>query len=86
MIIVEGMMHIPPKAARWGLPNINFPRHLFDIALRLRMGLPLKDRMQGNRKCRCKVRGTKMGGSAVGPTRDPPGSEVRMGRMENQAP
>jgi hypothetical protein len=54
-------LHIPPKAARWGLPAINFPGHLFDIALRLRMGLPLKDRMQGNRKCRCKVRGTKMG-------------------------
>jgi hypothetical protein len=38
-------LHIPPKAARWGLPTINFPGHLFDIALRLRMGLPLKDRM-----------------------------------------
>ena len=54
-------LHIPPKAARWGLPNINFPGHLFDIALRLRMGLPLKDRMQGNRKCRCKVKGANMG-------------------------
>ena len=38
-------LHIPPKAARWGLPNINFPGHLFDIALRLRMGLLLKHRM-----------------------------------------
>jgi hypothetical protein len=38
-------LHIPPKAARWGLRAINFPGHLFDIALRLRMGLPLKDRM-----------------------------------------
>ena len=54
-------LHIPPKAARWGLPTINFPGHLFDIALRLRMGLPLKDRMQGNRKCRCNVRGANMG-------------------------
>ena len=36
-------LHVPPKAARWGLPAINFPGHLFDIALlRLRMGLPLK--------------------------------------------
>jgi hypothetical protein len=25
------------------------------------MGLPLKDRMQGNTKRKCKVRGTKMG-------------------------
>ena len=25
------------------------------------MGLPLKERMQGNRKCRCKVRGAHMG-------------------------
>ena len=54
-------LHIPPKAARWGHPNINFPGHLFDIALRLRMGLPLKDRMQGNRKCRCKAKGANMG-------------------------
>ena len=30
-------------------------------ALRLRMGLPLKERMQGNRKCRYKVRGANMG-------------------------
>ena len=54
-------LHIPPEAARWGLPGINFLGHLFDIALRLRMGLPLKGRMQGNRKCRCKVRGAHMG-------------------------
>jgi hypothetical protein len=54
-------LHIPPKAARWGLSTLNFPGHLFDIALRLRMGLPLKERQQGNRKCRCKVRGNQMG-------------------------
>jgi hypothetical protein len=37
-------LHIPPKAFKWGLPAINFPGHLFDIALRLRMCLPLKER------------------------------------------
>ena len=25
-------LHIPPKTARWGLPPINFPGHMFDIA------------------------------------------------------
>ena len=64
------LLHIPPKTARWGLPNISFPGHLFGIALRPRMGLPLKDRMQGNRKCRCKVERHQNGGSAMGPTRD----------------
>jgi hypothetical protein len=38
---------VTPKAARWGLPAINFPGHLFDIALRLRMGLPLKEGCKG---------------------------------------
>ena len=40
---------------------------MLDIDLRLRMGLPLKERMQENRKCRCLVRGANMGEARWGP-------------------
>ena len=69
-----------------GLRAINFPGHKFDIALRLRMDLPSKERIQGNRKYVHEVQGEgyQNEGSEMGPAWDPPGSRVCMGRVENQ--
>ena len=47
-------MDLPPKRSRFEIKPIQFPGHLFDIALRLRMGVPL-DPMQANQgRCWCK--------------------------------
>ena len=49
---------IPPKAARFELHTVSFPGHLFGIALRLCLGLPMPTHCRGG-TCRC--RATKAG-------------------------
>ena len=69
------MVAYTTEGSQMGTINPQLPGHLFDIALRLRMDLPLKERQQGNRKCRCKVRGNQMGEAR----RDPHGTHLPAG-------
>ena len=51
--MASAWLNIPPKAERFNTAPALFPGHLFHIALRLRMGLPMPEYCRGG-VCRCR--------------------------------
>ena len=64
-------LHIPvtTKGSQMGTIDHQLPREPLRHSTATQDGLNLKERLQGNRKCRCKVRGSKMGDARWDPHR-----------------
>jgi hypothetical protein len=75
-------LQIPPKAVRWGLSNINLPGHLFEIALRLRIGLTMK--RDAGREVQIQSTGRGHGKGSMGPARQTPCQRLRTGQLEKE--